>query len=343
MKRAASLFALLLALPGAAPANADDAADFFRNRPLRLVSGSAVSESTTIYERLLARFLPKYLPGNPTMTAESMPGAGGLTAANMVANVAPRDGSVIGTAHGFVPLMPLFGMEGPRFDPGQLYYLGAMYRLTGLCIGMKRDGIDSVEDLRRREVLVGTSGPGTEIITFYNTLQQMVGAKLKVIRGYASSAHINLAMERGELQARCGISWSSMKISKPGWAAGEVVNILMQLRLEKDAALPNTPLLGDWVTNPKDRAALAVLMASPELGYPVFLPPGVPAERAQALRRGFGLVMNDPDFAAELARQQLDLSRTDGAAMQAAIAALYRTPADIVARVRDLAVAREAK
>ena len=147
----------------------------------------------------------------------------------------------------------------------------------------------------------------------------------------------------GELQARCGISWSSMKISKPGWAAGEVVNILMQLRLEKDAALPNTPLLGDWVTNPKDRAALAVLMASPELGYPVFLPPGVPAGRAQALRRGFGLVMNDPDFAAELARQQLDLSPTDGAAMQAAIAALYRTPADIVARVRDLAVAREAK
>ena len=343
MRRAGFAACLLAGLCSAAPSRADDVADFFQNRQMRLVSGSAVSESTAIYERLLARFLPKYLPGNPTILAESLPGAGGLTAANMVANVAPRDGSVIGTAHGFVPLMQLFGMEGPRFDARQLYYLGSMYRLTGLCLGMKRDGVATLEDLQRRETLVGTSGPGTEIITFYNTLQQMVGAKLKVIRGYASSAHINLAMERGELQARCGISWSSMKESKPDWAAGEVVNILLQLRLEKDPELPNVPLLGEWIANEKDRAALSVLMASPELGYPVFLPPGVPPARAQALRHAFGQVMRDKEFAVELDRQKLELSPIDGARMQNTIASLYNTPSDVVARVRDLAISREAK
>ena len=150
-------------------------------------------------------------------------------------------------------------------------------------------------------------------------------------------------MERGELQARCGVSWSSMKVSKPEWARGETVNILLQLRLTKDPALPDVPLLGDGVNDPADRAALAVLLASPELGYPVFLPPGVPPERARALRDAFGRVTRDPEFAAELARQQLEFSPTDGEAMQAAIAGLYRSSPEIVARVRDLAVTREAR
>jgi hypothetical protein len=239
--------------------------------------------------------------------------------------------------------MPLFGMDGPRYDPEKLFYLGSLYKLTGLCIGMKRDGVETFEDMRRREIVVGTSGPGTEIITFYNTLRTMLGAKLKVIRGYASSAQINLAMERGELQARCGISWSSMKVTKPDWARGEGVNLLLQLRLEKDRELPHIPLLGDFVTNSQDRAALAVLMASPELGYVFFLPPGVPPARAQALRNAFAAVLTDPDFAAELARSGLDFSPMEGEPMQAMISGLYRTPADVIARVRELAVNREGR
>ena len=150
-------------------------------------------------------------------------------------------------------------------------------------------------------------------------------------------------MERGELQARCGISWSSMKVTKPDWARGEGVNILMQLRLERDRELPNVPLLGDFVSRAEDRAALAVLMASPELGYVFFLPPGVPQPRALALRRAFSDVISDPEFAAELGRQNLELSPTDGARMQAWIGELYRTPPDIIARVRELAVSRDAK
>jgi hypothetical protein len=189
---------------------------------------------------------------------------------------------------------------------------------------------------------VGTSGPGTEIITFYNTLRTMLGAKLKVIRGYASSAHINLAMERGELQARCGISWSSLKASKPDWARGETVNILLQLRLTKDLALPDATLLGDEVTDPADRAALAVLLASPELGYPFFLPPGVPVERARTLRAAFANAMRDPEFAADLARQALDFSPMDGETMQAMIAGLYKSSQRTIERARELAVSREA-
>ena len=339
MKRWTLLSAALAAL--ALPARADDVAAFYQGRQIRLVSGSATSESTVTYDRALARVMPKHIPGNPAMVAESQPGAGGVTAANLVANVLPRDGTIIGDAHGFVPLMPLFGMEGPRFDPTKLTYLGAMYRLTGLCIGAKRDGVATLDDLRSREIVVGTSGPVTEVITFYNTLKSMLGAKLKIVYGYASSAAINLALERGELQARCGVSWTSLLASKPNWARGEEVNIVMQLRLERDPALPDTPALGGLVTKPDDRAALAVLLAAPELGYPLFVAPGVPAERAEALRRAFDETMRDPEFLA--AKQDLALSPKSGASIQSMIASLYATPPDVVARARALATSRADK
>ncbi len=344
MKGARALPLALLALAALTlGARADGPAPFYQGKQLRIVSGTAVSESTASYERILARFMPKYIPGNPVMTTESMPGAGGVTAANSVANVAPRDGTVMASVHGFVPLMPLFGMEGPRFDALELRYIGSMYRLTGLCIGMKRDHIESIADLQTRETVVGTSGPVTEILTFYNTLKAMLGLKLKVIYGYASSSTINLALERGELQARCGVSWTSLLASRPAWTRGEDINILLQLRLEKDPALPNVPVLGDLVTKPEDRAAIAVLAASPELGYPLFLPPGVPADRVASLRQAFDRTMQDPEFQGELARQQLALSPSSGDAIQTMIARLYQTPADVMTRVRALVAPRDAR
>ena len=333
---------MVAALLLSAPARADAVADFYSGRQIRIVSGSAPGEHTAGYEHLLARVMPRYIPGSPTMIVESQPGAGSLNAANSVFNVAPRDGTVLGTAHGFVPLMPLYAMPGPKFDAREFQYLGSLYSLTGLCIGMKRDGIATVDDLRAREVLVGTSGPGTEIITFYNTIQSMLGARLKVIRGYASSGDINLAMERGELQARCGISWGALKITQPAWSRGEVVNILMQLRLTRDPELANVPTLGEWVTDAGDRQALEVLLASAELGWPFFLPPRVPADRVAALRLAFANAVRDPEFISEAGKQNLDLSPTTGAAIQSLIARLYATPPSVLDRVRALAVQRDA-
>jgi tripartite-type tricarboxylate transporter receptor subunit TctC len=336
-----ALTLLLISAPPAA--RAEDVAAFYHSHQMQIASGSAVSESTSSYERALAQFMPRYIPGNPTIINQSMPGAGGVTAANYVASVAPADGTVIGSVHGFVPLMPLFGMPGPRFDPRKLHYLGSMYRSTGLCIAMKRDHIATLADMQKHEMLVGTSGPVTEVLTFYNTLKTMLGVKLKVVYGYASSAAINLALESGELQGRCGVSWSALLASEPNWARGEEINIIMQLRLEKDPELPNVPVLGDLVTKPSDRAALKVLLASPELGYPMFLAPGVPPDRVQALRRAFDLTMKNHDFQALLVRERLELSPTDGASIQSMIDDLYQTPPDVMARVRDLAVPRKAQ
>ena len=331
MLRAALLGLLALAAAGA---RAQDVASFYQGRQMRLVSGSSASESTALYERLLARFLPRYIPGNPAIVAETLPGAGGLNAANMVANVAPRDGSVIGTAHGFVPLMQLFGLEGPRFDPDQLFYLGSMYRLTGLCVGMKRDGVASLADLRARETLVGTSGPGTEIITFYNTLRKMLGARLKVIRGYASSAHINLAMERHEVQGRGAFPWVLLKATKAEWLKDGKLSLLAHTSLEPLHDAPNVPRLVDLAPNEDARAVFELMAMTSDVGRPFAMPPGAPADRVTAVRRAFDAMVKDPEFIADAAQIKEEVEPKSGEDLQDLVRRIVNVQPSTIARFR---------
>jgi tripartite-type tricarboxylate transporter receptor subunit TctC len=330
------LAACLVAVLASASAAADPVEDFYKGKKIQLMIGFGAGEAYDVYARTLAHTMPKYLPGNPLFVPQNMPGAGSLNAANAIYNVAPRDGTAFGTAHRFVPLMPLLGVEGPKFDPMKFTYIGSMNRENTVCISWKATGIDSIEQVKAKEFLVGTTGAGAELTTFNATLTNLLGLKLKVVSGYRTSQEVNLAIERGEIQGRCGVSYGSLKNTQPAWLDGDKINILIQLGLSKDPQLPAVPLFGDLVTNSVDRSAVKLMLAPAEIGRPIFGPPGIPAERTQALRKAFDAALKDPDLIKEAAAQRLDISAVSGADMQALIADAYKSPDNVVKRAREL-------
>jgi tripartite-type tricarboxylate transporter receptor subunit TctC len=320
----------------AAPAHADDVADFYKGKQIRMIIGLGAGEAYDTYARLLARHLPQHIPGNPVIVPQNQPGAGSLNAINSLYNTAARDGTVIGTGHRFVPMMPLLDLEGPKFDPLKFTYIGSMNREVGICIAMKTAGFRTVEDMKAREFVVGTTGAGAELTNFNATLRAMLGLKLKVIVGYRTSLDINAAMERGELQGRCGVSYGSLKTTRPQWVANKTVDILIQLGLTKDKELPDVPLLGDLVSDPRDRQALELMLAPSEMGRPFLAPPDIPKDRVAALRAAFDASMSDPALIEEAEKMRLDLAPLSGKEMEALVARLYKAPPEVVERARTL-------
>ena len=240
-------------LSWAARAVADPVADFYKGKQIRLILGFDTGGGDDAYGRLLARHMPKYIPGEPVFVPQNMPSAGSLTAANTLYNLAPRDGTAFGMTHRFVPLMPLLNVKGPQFDPLKFTYIGSMNSEIGLCLAMKSAGFRSMDDMKTREFVAGTTGAGAELTNFYATISNMLGVKIRVIKGYKSSNEVNLAMEKGEIQGRCGASYSSIKTAKPDFLTEHKVDILLQLSLRKDPELGDVPLLGDLVKTAEDR------------------------------------------------------------------------------------------
>ncbi len=336
--KALKCLAVLMAAHGLAPrpAGAETLAEFYAGKKIQLAIGFGSGEAYDTYARLLARFMPNYLPGKPLFVPQNMPGAGSLNAANSIYNTLPRDGTVFGTAHRFVPLMPLLGVQGPKFDPLKFTYIGSMNRENTVCVSWKASGIASIEDAKTKEFTVGTTGAGAELTTFNATLQRLLGLKLKVVSGYKTSQEVNLAVERGELQGRCGVSWGTLKVNEPEWLAGKKINVLIQLGLTKDPELPDAPLFGDLVKDPRDRAALELMLAPAEIGRPFFGPPGIPADRVAALRAAFDAALADPALVEEGRRQRLDIAPVSGPAMEALVAKAYAAPAAVVERAKEL-------
>jgi tripartite-type tricarboxylate transporter receptor subunit TctC len=330
--------AVIMAAIGLAPlaAAADPVADFYRDKQVRLVLGFGTGGGDDSFGRLLARHMPKHIPGEPLFVVQNQPGAGSLSAANALYNTLPRDGTVFGMTHRFVPLMPLLGINGPKFDPLKFTYIGSMNSEIGLCIAMKSAGFHSMNEMKTREFVAGTTGAGAELTTFYATLSNMLGVKLKIIKGYQSSNQVNLAMEKGEIQGRCGASYSSLKNAKPDWLAGNKIDVLLQLGLHRDPDLPDVPLLGDLVTNDLDRNALTLLLGPSEIGRPFMAPPNLPPDRTKALRAAFMAALKDPELIEEARKQRLDVDPVSGEDMQARVAGFYKAPEAVVARTREL-------
>jgi tripartite-type tricarboxylate transporter receptor subunit TctC len=340
-RQAAALGITLSAAFAAALQPAAAQEDFYRGKQITLIIGLGAGETYDLYARLLARHLSKYIAGEPLIIPSNKPGAGSLNAVNAVYNTAPKDGTVIGTGHRFVPLMPLLNMPGAQFDALKFNYIGSMARETGLCVARKDSGIRSMQDTKTRELMVGTTGAGAEMTTFNATMSKMLGAKLKVVRGYLTSTEIDLAIERGELQGRCGVSFGSLRVNKPEWLQNKDVTVLIQLGLVRHPDLPDVPLLTELVSNKDDRAALELMLAPSDMARPFFAPPGVPAERIEILRKAFDAALKDPALIEEAAKQRLDLMPMSGAEMQALFVKLYALPQPVLERARALANTQE--
>jgi tripartite-type tricarboxylate transporter receptor subunit TctC len=324
--------AVALALCAAAPAQAQDVADFYRNKNVELFIGYSVGGGYDIYGRLVARHLGRFLPGNPTIVPRNMEGAGSVRLTNWLYTAAARDGSVIGTISRGVPFDPILGRPGSQFEAVKFSWIGSANDEVSLCMAMASSGVTSFEGLKEKEIVVGAAGSGSDDDQFPRVINAVLGTKMRVISGYPGGNDIGLALERGEVQGRCGWSWSSLKSTHMHWLKDKKINLLAQLGLSKHADLPNVPSILDFAKTPEDTAILRLIFARQGLGRPFVGPPGIPADRLAALRKAFDTAMKDPDFLADAEKGKMEVNPLTGAQVDALVAQVYREVSPDIAK-----------
>jgi tripartite-type tricarboxylate transporter receptor subunit TctC len=311
--------------------------EFYRGKTIQVLIGLSAGGAYDIYARMLARHMGKHIPGNPTLVPSNMEGAGSLTLTNYLYNVAPKDGTVFGTINRGAPFEPLIGeAQLARFDPSQFTWIGSVANEVSICAAWDRAGVDNFDQLFTRELTVGGTGAGADTNQFPRIMNGVLGTKLKVVSGYPGGNNIDLAMERGEVDGRCGWSWSSIKSTRKAWLDMGSIKVLVQLALEKHPDLPDVPLILDYAKTDEDRAMLRLIFSRAALGCPFLAPPGIPADRAAMLRKAFDETMKDPEFLAEAAQALLEVAPVGGEELQQLIADIYQTPPEIVAKTRAI-------
>ena len=333
MRRAVVAIAML-ALTALGAAAADPVADFYRGRTVTMVIGYSVAGGYDTYARVVARHLGRHIPGNPTVLPQNMEGAGSLRAANYLYNAAAKDGSVIGMFSRGMAMEPLIGTSHTQFDSRKFTWLGSGTNEVSTCVTWRDSAVKTWADALTTPFTVGGEGSASDPDIFATVVHNVFGVKLRLVSGYPGSAEVALAIERREVDGRCGWSYSSLKQQRPEWIANKQVNILVQLALTKSPELPDVPLVTDFATTDRQRQILRLVFSRQAMARPFAAPPGVPADRADALRAAFDATMADPDFIAEAKQRGLEVNPVTGAAIDALLDELYQTPPDIVAEAR---------
>jgi tripartite-type tricarboxylate transporter receptor subunit TctC len=331
-----SLLGILISLCvcGAAEAAQDDVAAFYRGKQLRMVVGTGPGGGYDLFARAVARHIGNHIPGNPTIIVQNQAAAGGLVMVNQLYSLGPKDGTVMAAPINGIPTAPLLEPAAARFDAAKLNWIGSTNRETYVAYAWHTARVRSLSDLLQEELIVGATAGGTTLVDFPLVTNKFLGTRFKIVRGYDSTPQINVAMERGEVEGIGGIGWQSVKTTIPQWIAEKKITVIAQYGLHRDPELPDAPTMLELAKTDADRQALTMMFARTEYGRPYFVPPEVPPTRVEALRRAFDATMKDPDFMADAAQLQLDLSPATGEEVQALVAKLASTPADIAARVR---------
>ena len=336
MRSGILLAACLLAAPTAALAQAQESvADFYKkNNVIRVIASSEPGGGVDGYARLLAKHMGRFISGNPTFVVQNMPGASGIVAANYLYNVARKDGTAMGSLQRQVAYTQLLGEPGPQFETAKFNWLGSLASEGSVCVANVNHPVKTLDDLKTKELLVGGSG-ANDTETVPALVNNLLGAKMKIITGYPSATAITLAVERGEVDGVC-TSYASLLARNPHWFRDKKVNILFQTSTRRDPALPDVPLTSELATNPDDKALLEILDSRFQIGRPFMLPPGVPADRLKALRAAFVEMSKDPEFLADAKRENRDIDIVNGDDMQALLEGISKAPKATIDRINDL-------
>jgi tripartite-type tricarboxylate transporter receptor subunit TctC len=333
LARNAALPMVMLALC-IAPARGDPVEDFYRGRTVTLVIGYSAAGGYDTYARVVAQHLGRHIPGNPTIVPQNMQGAGSLRAANYLYNAAAKDGSVIGMFARGMAMEPLIGTSHTQFEARKFNWIGSGTNEVSTCLTWHDSAVKTWADALTTPFTVGGEGSGSDPDIFSTVVRNVFGVKLRLVSGYPGTAEIALAIERGEVDGRCGWSYSSLVQQHPDWVTGKLVNILVQLALAKTPDLPEVPLITDFAANERQRQILRLVFSRQAMARPFVAPPGIAPERRDALRAAFDATMRDPEFLAEAKRRGLDVNPVSGAKIDKLIGELYATPGDIIAEVR---------
>jgi tripartite-type tricarboxylate transporter receptor subunit TctC len=311
----------------ASPVRAQSAEEFYRGKTVTILVGFTTGGGYDLYARLLGRHIGRHIPGNPTIVVQNMPGAGSMKAVQYVYGVAAKDGLTLATVSRGMVTEPL--LNGANFDPVKLTWLGTITSETSVCATWKTSAVKTWDDMFKREFSLGGSAVGADPDSFALIMRNVFGAKVKLVTGYPGGNDINLAMERQEVDGRCGWSWTSLKSQKQ-WLPQ--VNLLVQFNLEKNPDLPDVPVALERAKDDEQRQVLRLLVAGQYVGRPFFSSPDIPAERKAALCAAFDATMKDAEFLADAAKLDLEISPISAGPIDAFLAELYRTPKAVVGK-----------
>ncbi|MFM1816956.1 MAG: hypothetical protein RLZ98_3651 [Pseudomonadota bacterium] len=329
--------ATILAAP--TPAPAQSAAEFYRGKTLLLQVGYAPGGGYDTYARSFARHYGSKVAGSPTVVVQNVPGAGSLKLTNQIYNSAPRDGSVIGAIGREQVTAQLFGVKGVQFDATKLNWLGNLDSAASLCVAWHTTPFKTIEDLRTQEMAVGGTGPASITVVLPTTLNSILGYKFKVVSGYPGGNDINLALERGEVQGRCGWSYASIKTTQQQWLKDGKLRFLTVSSFKRLPDLPDVPSVTELAKSTEHKQVLELVLAGQSMARPFVAPPEVPTERLAALRAAFTATVKDAAFLKDAAHQNLELAPMDWSEMTTVVERIYATPKGVVKAATD-AVAR---
>ena len=324
---------LLAAADRAVAADADDG--FYKGKTLTIVISTEPGNIYDYYGRLLAKFMPRYIPGNPATVVQNMPGAGGVRATNHMALVAPRDGTVIAGVHSAIPTAPLTSPQGVQFDVNTLSWIGSTTKDPFVGYVWHTAPLQTLEELKSKEISFGATSAGTGGVDYAILANVFFGFKIKLVPGYKDSTEVKLALERGEVQGTFANSWGDLKSANIAWVKEKKVRIIVQHGFQRHAELPDVPLFMDQAKTEADRQALTLMLARQEFSKPYFAPPEVPAARLAILRRAFDSVMKDPEYLKEAhAANMATDNPMNGEELAATVAKVAATPPAVVERVQ---------
>lgn len=333
MQRCAIL-ALTAAALWIAPAQAEPIEDFYKGKTVTVVSSGGVGGPIDLACRTVARYLSRHIPGNPIVIVRNMPGGGHVLMSNYMFTQAPKDGTTIGGVVNSIPTHQVVDGRGVRFDARQLHWLGSTGFANLMTLAWHTSGFKTIKDVFERELLTGVTGVGSGTYVYTNAMNLVLGTKFKMVMGYKDSAAVDLAIERGEVQARGGFTLTGIKQERPHWIAENKITMLVQVGAQPEVEYPNLPLMHELGRTEEERQILQLISSPAALGRPFFTPPEVPADRVAVLRKAFAATMQDPDYIAEGNRIRLDMNPLGAERVTELVNATINAPPNVVAKAR---------
>ena len=325
---------LTLGVSRGAEAASDPIATFYKGKQITFIVGSDPGGGYDLLARLVAKRLGQFIPGNPSIVVENMPGAGSVLMSNRIYNTAPQDGTVIGLVQRGVMISELIQQPGVHYEISKFNWIGSVTSEVSLVVAWHTSVVKKFEDLRTHPLIVGGTGTTADTEASARILNSLAGAQFKIVSGYPGTADVLLGMQRGELEGIADLSWSEMKTKNAELLREHDLNLLAQNTLIKSPDLPNVPLSIDFVTDQADRPVAQLYYAMKGVARPILAGPLVPKERIAALRTAFWSMVQDPAFKQDAAQAKLELTPRDYKAVQSFIAMAMASPAPIAQRLR---------
>jgi len=311
-------------------------ANFYNGKTVNLIVGYTPGGGYDTGSRTLARHMGKYLSGNPNFVVQNMPGAGSIKAATYLYSVAPNDGTTFGTFGRGVAVEPLFNNEAAKFDGTKFTWIGSTSPESSICGVWHASKIKNWDDMQKHDFTGAGEGAGSDPDNFSAVLKNVFGAKIKLVTGYHGGSEMTLAVERGEVDSRCGWSWSSLKGSNPTWVPEKKLIPIVIFALSKNPELPGVPVITDFAKTPEQMQILKLFMSRQEMAWPFAAPPNLSPERAAMLRGAFDATMKDSAFVAEMQKNQRVIEPMSGQAVESLLKEVYATPPDVLAKARQI-------